>query len=120
VERARNEGDQERSIGSPDWQSRRWITLEMLSVFIAVVSVLLLAILWLPSLAVLIFGRQRPFAQAMRKVWPLWIAQPVAAAALIWLADETGLVNPAGYVFAICMAIGGGGALTVAGAMRRI
>ncbi len=84
-----------------------------------IVGSMLLAALWLPSLFVLAFGRRRPFAQVVRRTWPLWVLQPIAATALIYLADAAGLTNPAGYVLAICMAIGGGGALVFRYAMRR-
>jgi len=87
--------------------------------FIAIICSAVFAALWLPSLAVLIFRGKRPYARAARKIWPLWLAQPVMAAALIYLADAVGLANPAGYMLAICTALGGGGALVFWYAMRR-
>ena len=49
----------------------------------------------------------------------MWAAQILMAAALIYLADAIGMTNPAGYMLAICMTIGAGGALVVRSAMRR-
>jgi len=86
--------------------------------FVAIVGSVLLAALWLPSLAVLFFGGRRPLVHAMRKIGMLWLAQAMAAAALIYLADAVGLANPVGYSLAICMAIGCAGALALGYAMR--
>ena len=87
--------------------------------FTATAVVLLLAVLWLPSFAVVVFGRRRPSARVVGKIWLLWAAQPAVTAALIYLADAAGLANPVGYMLAICMAMGGGGAFVAGSAMRR-
>ena len=46
-------------------------------------------------------------------MWRIWIAQVIVAAALIFLADSAGLLNPAGYMLGICFVVGLAGALVL-------
>ena len=68
--------------------------------FAVLVTVLLLAVLWAPSWVVL------PRDEGLKAVWRIWIAQVIVAAALIFLADKIGLLNPAGYMLVICFGVG--------------
>jgi hypothetical protein len=75
--------------------------------FAVLVIVVLLAVLWTPSWIVL------PRGEGLRRVWRIWIAQVNVAAALIFLADSAGLLNPAGYMLGICFVVGLAGALVL-------
>jgi len=73
--------------------------------FALVVIAVLLAVLWVPSWIVLRRNRA-VFGEGLRAVWRIWIAQVIAAIALIFLADRAGLLNPAGDTLGICLLVG--------------
>ena len=73
--------------------------------FALVAIAVLLALLWAPSWIVLRRNRA-VFGDGLRAVWRIWIAQVIAAIALIFLADRAGLLNPAGYTLGICFLVG--------------
>lgn len=74
--------------------------------FAAILVTILLGTLWLPSWIALKFVRRLSAGATIRKAWPTWLAQACLAVALILLADAIGLMNPAGYVFGICLGLG--------------
>jgi hypothetical protein len=84
-----------------------------MNVFTIIVVLIFLGLLWLPPL-LMAFRLDRPSMHGM--LYGLGIilpVQPVLAAALIFLADYIGLLNPAGYSLGISVAVGlsGAGAL---------
>jgi hypothetical protein len=78
--------------------------------FAAVVIIVLLMVLLAPSWVVLLFLNQLTFGQAVRAAWRVGAAQVIASGALIFLADRSGLLNPAGYTLGICTLVGLAGA----------
>jgi hypothetical protein len=80
--------------------------------FALFVIVVLVAVLWAPSWIVLRRNRAA-FGGRLRAVWRIWIAQVVAAIAMIYLADRAGLLNPAGYTLGICFLLGMTGAFVL-------
>ena len=77
----------------------------------AVVAIIVLPIVLLaPSWVVLLLLNRVTLGQAVRAGWRVWIAQVIASIALIFLADKSGLLNPAGYTLGICVLVGFAGA----------
>lgn len=83
--------------------------------FTIIALLFLLATLWAPPL----LGALRLKPQANRsKVHALAVILPLQvtlAAALCFFANHIGLLNPAGYVLGICVAVGLGGAAVLLG-----
>jgi hypothetical protein len=75
--------------------------------FAVLTTVVLLAVLWAPSWALL------PRDQGLKAVWRIWILQVVVATVLIFLANRMGLLNPAGFMLGICFGVGLVGAFVV-------
>jgi hypothetical protein len=78
--------------------------------FAAVAILVLLTVLLAPSWIVLFLFNRMTFSQAVRAASPVWAAQVIISIALIFLADKSGLLNPAGYVLGICVLVGSAGA----------
>jgi hypothetical protein len=78
--------------------------------FAAVAILVLLIVLLAPSWIVLFLFNRMTFGQAVRAASPVWAAQVIVSIALIFLADKSGLLNPAGYVLGICVLVGFAGA----------
>ena len=75
--------------------------------FAVLIIMVLLAVLWTPPWIML------PRGEGLRAMWRIWIAQVIIAAALIFLADRIGLLNPVGYMLGICFLVGLGGAFVL-------
>jgi hypothetical protein len=78
--------------------------------FAAVAIIMMLIVLLAPSWVVLFLFNRVTFGQAVRAAWRVWVAQVIASIALIFLADNSGLLNPAGYIIGICVSVGFAGA----------
>lgn len=79
----------------------------MFAVFAIVV---LLIVLFGPSWVVLFLLNRLTLGQAIRTAWRVWVSQVLASIAFIFLADKSGLLNPAGYTLGICILVGCAGA----------
>jgi len=84
-----------------------------MNAFTVIVVLVLLGILWLPPTLMV---RRLETLSAHGKLYGLGMilpAQVVLAAALVLLADYIGLLNPAGYVLGISVAVGVSGAVAL-------
>ena len=79
-----------------------------------VVVLVLLGVLWLPSLLVALWIKPHPAQGSTHGLGFIFPIQLAVAASLSFLADYIGLLNPAGYVLGICVAVGIVGGATLA------